>query len=73
MELTPPMALALFRAGQDTFDISKTFGVAENCVLEMVTRQREADLRLPGSYRGVMPLWLVPYSDRTGKLQASGS
>lgn len=73
MELTPPMALALFRAGQDTADISENFGVAENRVLEMVTRQREADLGLPCSYKGVIPLWLVPYSDRTGKLQASGS
>lgn len=72
MELTPTIALALFRAGKDTQDISIEFGVAENRVVEMVTRQREADLGLPCSFQGVIPLWLVPYSDRTGKLQASG-
>ena len=71
MELTPATALALCRAGQDTVDISTEFGVAENRVVEMVTRQREADLGLPCSYQGVIPLWLVPYSDRSGKLEAS--
>jgi hypothetical protein len=68
---TPANAARLFRSGMDTFEIAQHFEMHEAEVLEMVTRQREADRGLSPSYGGKMPLFLVPFTDRHGNLHRS--
>lgn len=50
-------ALELFRAGYDTSEIAKYFGITEDLALARVSQARSADLGLPSPYPSKSTPW----------------